>query len=244
MPTLFLEAFGTLSEDTDLPIIDAQEEDLYSVFRERAELMGWLSPPTGLWPNGLWAIEEAEESIAGVGVSRIGWVQVGLERSADPAMVLPALVQCFYDSLSRFGIMDLISLQVTAHNLEPKTQDCLWHLGFVLNWFNIVPKESVEASIALDCKALSESDLVSDLQYETRAFEFRALGALHESARTRTPPEMPYYPASPQPNVGLSVKMLEWEPSAIGWVLASVVEAVRAKKPDMCDLAVLISRAR
>ena len=31
MQTLFLEAFGTLSEDTDLPIIDAQAEDLYSV---------------------------------------------------------------------------------------------------------------------------------------------------------------------------------------------------------------------
>ena len=33
MPTLFLEAFGQLS---GLPTIDAQEEDLYGVVRERA----------------------------------------------------------------------------------------------------------------------------------------------------------------------------------------------------------------
>ena len=164
-------------------------------------------------------------------------------------MVLPALVQRFYDSLARFGVVDLVRLQVTAHNLEPKTQDCLWYLGFVLNWFNIVPKVSVEASIALESVALesdtlSESEVVSDLQYETRAFEFRVLEEFHESAQIRTPPEMPYYPASPQSNIGLAVTMLEWAPSAIGWVLASVVEAVRTREPDMRDFAALISRVR
>ena len=39
MSTLILEAFGQLSPGTNL--IDSEEEDLYSVFRARSELMGW-----------------------------------------------------------------------------------------------------------------------------------------------------------------------------------------------------------
>ena len=39
--TLFLEAFGQLSPGTNL--IDSEDEDLYSVFRARSELMSWSS---------------------------------------------------------------------------------------------------------------------------------------------------------------------------------------------------------
>ena len=56
MPTLFLEAFGKLSAPA---IIDAQEEDLHSVFRERAQLMGWATTSNDRSPL-LWAMEEAE----------------------------------------------------------------------------------------------------------------------------------------------------------------------------------------
>ena len=77
MSTLFLEAFGQLSPGTNL--IDAEEEDLYSVFRARAELMGWSSTsiPRSRRPM-LWDMNEAELTV-GTDASRIGWVQVGLE---------------------------------------------------------------------------------------------------------------------------------------------------------------------
>jgi len=39
--TLCLEAFGQLPPDT--AVIDAEAEDLHSVFRTRAELLGWAS---------------------------------------------------------------------------------------------------------------------------------------------------------------------------------------------------------
>ena len=75
MSTLFLEAFGQLSPGTNL--IDAEEEDLYSVFRARAELMGWSTTSNRRRPM-LWGMNEAELT-AGTDASRIGWVQVGLD---------------------------------------------------------------------------------------------------------------------------------------------------------------------
>ena len=52
--------------------------------------------------------------------AQIGWVQVGLKDGiANPAVVLPPLVQCFDDALRRFGALELSSLQVVAFDLEP-----------------------------------------------------------------------------------------------------------------------------
>ena len=150
MSTLFLEAFGQLSPGANL--IDSEEEDLYSVFNARAELMSWSTTAVPR-PNGplIWGMEEAELT-AGTDASRIGFVQVGLDvgvvsvlepgtelseppsvtgggwygyapgempssaSAVDPAFVLPALVQCFYDALRRFGVVDLSGLQLTARH--------------------------------------------------------------------------------------------------------------------------------
>ena len=84
MPSvLFVEAFGQLPPGTNL--IDSEEEDLYSVFNARAELMGWSALPSNRHPRRrslLWNMNDAELT-AGTGASRIGWVQVGL--ADDPA---------------------------------------------------------------------------------------------------------------------------------------------------------------
>ena len=143
--------------DSFLPgtnLIDAEEEDLYSVFRARAELMGWSTTSNRRRPM-LWDMNEAELT-AGTDASRIGWVQVGLDvddleptrvppasipgygyaslgvrrRAIKPAMVLPALVQCFDDALCRFGDIELSGLQVTAYDLDPSTRSplAIWSL--------------------------------------------------------------------------------------------------------------------
>ncbi len=70
---LFVEAFGQLSPGTNQ--IDSEEDDLYSVFRARAGLMGW-STTSDRRPM-LWGMNDAELT-AGIDASRIGWVQVGL----------------------------------------------------------------------------------------------------------------------------------------------------------------------
>ena len=59
MSLLFVEAFGQLSPGTNL--IDSEEEDLYSVFRARAELMGWSS--TSDRRSLLWEMNEAELTV-------------------------------------------------------------------------------------------------------------------------------------------------------------------------------------
>ena len=222
-PILLLEAFGTLSEGTDMPIIDTRAEDLHSVFRERAELMGWLSAPTGMWHNRLWSMHEAELT-AGVGESRIGWIQVGLEISADPALAMPALVQCFHDSLARFGVVELTRLQVTARYLQPSAKSYMWFFIDVFNWFNVISKERVNASVTFDAGEVeqpSTSVIVSDLR--------KRIEPLFEFKETASPSE-------------ISVTMSEWTPSVIGYVVASVIDVIRTREPDMCDFKVRITR--
>ena len=268
-PMLFIEAFGTLSEDTKLPVADRQEEDLYSVFNQRAESMGWSST-SHQNPPLLWAMHEAELTDHCVDTSRIGFAQVGLDvgavepvessssprtgysalpfrrRSTEPVRALLPLAQCFIDALSRFGAVKPSAIQVTACYLKPSAEPSTSNLASVLNWFNIIPKSKVQAIISFDqvlIGNLAESALVEKLRYwNTGPFEFGTMVAVPESHMVRTPDEMPYYPASSQSEVGLSVTMPEWTPSAAGWVLANVVDVARAGDHDVSHFALRISR--
>ena len=77
MSLLIVEAFGQLFRDANLEgMILEDEEDLYSVFRARAELMGWST--TSARRPLLWGMNDAGLT-AGNDASRIGWVQVGPE---------------------------------------------------------------------------------------------------------------------------------------------------------------------
>lgn len=292
MSTLFLEAFGRMSGTAS---IDAQEEDLYSVFLGRSELMGWGAPASNGRPL-LWAMEEAElnpgvdpglisiqfPSTTGIedpGLTadadpyRIGFVQVGLNvgpveavespseprqgysysalpyhrRSADPVLVLPALVQCFYDSLSRFGDVEVTAFQVSASYLESSTENRFGYLAAALNWFNTNSKAGAEAIVAFDQDLLGchdVSELVSNLRHRnTGAFKFRSVVGVPRRCLIKVPVETPQmgriYARS---ELGVSVAMPEWTPSAAGWVLASVVDAARAIEPDIRDFAIRVTR--
>ena len=165
---LFVEAFGQLIRDESLEGVVSDEEDLYSVFRARAQLMGWSTTKARRRPL-LWQINEAELT-AGIDESRVGWVQVGLEvGDVEPTMCtvgacyacsrlslcttwgtigepssllsyLAALVQCFDDALRRFGVVELYGFQVAASGLESSAQSWLNDLGGTLNWFNTTLK--------------------------------------------------------------------------------------------------------
>ena len=284
MSSLFLEAFGQLSPGTNL--IDSEEEDLYSVFRARAELMGWSTtslprPPRPL----LWGMNEAELT-AGTDASRIGFVQVGLEpgivgvletgsdlseprlsfaagggrtgfgrfpgpRSAgtvEPAIVLPALVQCFDDALRRFGVVELSGLQVTATYLEPGTRSCRGDLVSVLNWFNTTLKARADALVAFDNEFLgghTEAELLASLQqWNNGSFEFGPVAAVPEQHSIKAL-ESPFHSISPAPSgLGVSVTLPEWTASAAGWVLASIIDAARDIAPDVRNFAVRLTRVR
>ena len=266
MSTIFLEAFGQLS---GLATIDAQEEDLHSVFRERAELMSWAA--TSNDHPLLWSMEEAEIT-ADTDRYRIGWAQVGLDigplealstptnpvpgwsalpmrrRSTKPAMALPALVQCLSDSLRWFGDVELSGFQVTTSFTETNAQSCLSYLVAVLNWFNTDLKAGADAIVSFDQDLVGShavSELVATLQHRnTGPFEFRTSAAVTEKYRVKVPVETPYHPVAPQPDIGVLVTMPEWTPSAAGWVLASVVDAAQLIEPDVSNFAIRVTRVR
>ena len=270
-PILFMEAFGTLSEDTKLPVADRQEMDLYGMFNQRSESMGWSST-SHQNPPLLWAMHEAELTDHCVDTSRIGFAQVGLDvgavelvepssspgtgcsalsfrrRSTEPVLVLLPLAQCFIDALARFGAIELSALQVTACYLEPSARLSNFRLVPAVDWFDVIPNSRVEAIVSFD-RSLegipAKATLVERLQnWNDGPFEFGTSAAVPEGCMVRTPDEMPNYPASPQSEVGLSITMPEWTPSAAGWVLASVIDATRAGDHDVSDFALRISRVR
>ena len=271
MTTLFLDAFGQISPGTNL--IDSEEEDLYSVFRARAELMGWSSTslPRPQRPL-LWGMEEAELT-AGADASWIGFVQVGLDvgdfepkpdwtppttpgwatlpvrrRPTEPATVLPALIQCFDDSLRRFGDVELSGIQVTARFLEPSARCRAGDLISGLNWFNTTLPTTADALIAFDQELLgghTEAELVASLQRRNSGqFKFGPVAAVPEQHSIKVQ-EWPFHPISPaHSGLGLSVTLPEWTASTVGWVLATVIDTTRTIAPDVENFAVRVTRVR
>ncbi len=280
-PTLFLEAFGQLSPGTNL--IDSEEEDLYSVFRARAELMSWstMSNPRR---QLLWNMNEAELT-AGRDTSRIGWAQVGLagevvddpgralpqsipdpgvgrvgwtalpviQRSdVDPAMALPALIQCFDDALRRFGDVELSGLQVIASDLEPEARSGADDLFSGLNWFNTILKGRAEALIAFNHELLgghTEAELVASLERRNKgSFKFGTVATVPEQHWIKVPVEasapLAHSISPAPPGLGVSVAMPEWTASSVAWVLAVVLDAARDSAPDVPNVAVRVTRVR
>ena len=70
--------------------------------------------------------------------------------------------------------------------------------------------------------------------------------ALPEQHSVKTPFEgSPFHSISPaRSGLGVSVTLPEWTASAVGWVLANVIDAARASAPDVPDFAVRVTRVR
>ncbi len=274
MPSmLFIEAFGQIlrHDNLDLEGIVSDEEDLYSVFRARGELMGWSTLASHR--TLLWLIEEAELA-AGIDASRIGCVQVGLDvgdyeqaqerphppgigfhyvplavhrRDIEPAPVLPALIKCFVDALRRFGVVELSGLQVTANFLKPGAQPYAGDINAMLSWFNTTGKSSAEALIAFDEEFLgghTEAELVDILRRKNSGtFEFGPVVSVPEQHSVKPGDEWAIQSISPaHSGLGISVAMPEWTASAAGWVLARVVDTARLIQPDVSNFAVRLTR--
>ena len=222
----------------------------------------------------LWHMNEAELT-AGIDDSRIGYVQVGLDvgdvertrapvpsppvigfryaplgvrrRSIEPAVVLPALIQCFDDALRRFGVVELSALQVTANFLDPWTQSYP-RVTSGLNWFNTFLRGRAEVLVAFDQELLggqTEEALVASLRRKnTGSFEFGPVVAVPEQHSVRAWVDAPpIYSISPaHSGLGVSVTLPEWTASAVAWVLAMVIDTARSIEPDVSSFAVRVTR--
>jgi hypothetical protein len=120
----------------------------------------------------------------------------------------------------------------------------------VLNWFNTTQKARADAIIAISHELLgghTEAELVASLQRRnTRSlFEFGPVVAVPEQHWISAPVEMPWSGVSPaRSGLGVAVTLPEWTASAVGWVLATVIDAARTSAPDVPNLAVRLTRVR
>ena len=245
---IFIEAFGSLSAALNLEgIIDDEEEDLYSVFRARSELMSWYGFDRTTGRPLAWNMHEAELTPGDAG-SRIANAQVGLAfDGCDLVLRLPALVQCFDDALRRFGVVDVSAFQVTADALDPYAESCLGDLLSSFNWFTTVLKARENALISFDREMLgghTEEELFSRLQRRSGIrFGFGSVVAVpkeHMIQRASETPSISMY-ASEQ---GLSVTLPEWTASSAGWVLAILIDQVRVLTPDVDNFVIRIARVK
>jgi len=159
--TIFVEAFGRFLSGGYHP-----DEDLYSVFRARSVLMGWYTPPQRK-PSSLspvfWRVEEAdlcEQNDA----PRIATAQVGLEDGVPIVIALPALLQCFDDSLRRFGAVELSGYQVTASGLEAMQESWLFHLSQMTNYFEVSHRSTEATMIVYELAKEPGIQLVTELE--------------------------------------------------------------------------------
>lgn len=232
MSTIFVEAFGKLPPNGD---IDAKEEDLYSVFNSRAEMMGLSATAAPLWD-----MHEAELTEDSSG--RIGYVQVGTRLNIIGILV--PLLQCFDDALRRFGAAELTGFQVTAGNLEPYTQFGITEL----NWFNIRQDLREQALITCGQELLgagNTADLATELsRWGGSSFQYGAAIEAPYGSLVAAPVETPFIPVSPSlDRLCIPVALPQWTVSAVAWGIAIVVKVARARNPGAQNLAVRLTRA-
>ncbi len=269
MPTdLLLEAFGQL--DPHQVAIVAAEEDLYSVFRERSELMGWSSMHTSMQANLqpsrrplFWDMHEAELT-AGHEPMRIGWVQVGLasrvtgirpaqppgpgwapwpdtwRNDVEPAQVVPALCQCLADALRRFGDLTLTGMQLTAYGVEPLTHDPGSDIAGH-NWFNLLPQLRTPTVASFDQMFPAAHDLLTYLQrWNTGSCTFRSVVLV--SAPHRIAVSSTRARTLVPAMHGVDIMLPEWTASAVGWAMAFIIDAARVLTPNIRQYVVRITR--
>ena len=181
---LLVEALGSMASKGT---IDTEEEDLYSVFHGRAELMGWLTHPNSRYSvQALWAMHEAELTDDSL---RVGFGQVGLDPTRVVPSVLPAVLQCLSDSVRRFGATVSGFQVTTGEQISLSDDECSWYLVGVLSWFQLDVRERVRAVVHFDQGLLGDYD-VSTLaarleQGNNGVFEFRLMDEVPVEARIR-----------------------------------------------------------
>ena len=119
----------------------------------------------------------------------------------------------------------------------------------VLNWFNTDLKARAEAIVAFDQGLLGghdASELVATLQWRNNgSFEFGPVVAIPEQNSIKAGSEWLIRRISPaHSGIGISVTLPEWTPSAVGGVLASMVDAARLIEPGASNFTVRLTRVR
>ena len=240
--TIFVEAFGRFLSGGYHP-----DEDLYSVFRARSVLMGWYTPPQR-GPSPLspvfWRMEEADLCEQNDAL-RIATAQVGLEAGVPIVNALPALIQCFDDSLRRFGAVELSGYQVTASGLEAMQESWPFHLLFHLfqmtNYFEVSHRSTEATLIVYELAKGHRLQLVTKLEkLSTNTFRYQ------RTAYTpgRDAPSEMTLRTTVRPRVGMAEYLrlsLPEGPDAAGRAMAIALYEILTLSPGTTDARVSLT---
>ncbi|MCY4575468.1 MAG: hypothetical protein OXC55_02495 [Chloroflexi bacterium] len=250
---------------------DGREEPFLNVFEDQAEILGWStgwSNKAGSRPEPLWGAHEAELTTAGDGDDSIGFINVNVgfgppvpseptlppppggkhyanlgwhRRSWDPAPVLPPLIQCFHDSLSQFGKVELTGIQVFGLDLDPRME----RFTAAPNWFSIGSAQRTEAIIAFDAGLFGvhadPSMITERLTIKNGQFRLGPMVDLPEEYALRRIEQWPFLSVSPYEK-GLAASLPEWSPSAIGYALGMVSHLAAEIDPTPANFVLRITR--
>ena len=186
-----------------------------------------------------------------------GWASIRMPAGYNESTValpvaLPPFVQCLDDALRRIGATDVSGYQITCHhgNLQP-SQRSRGHLVSRISWFDVPAPDAMaaDALVAFDRGFLGDhptSELMSRVgRRSNEPFEFDLAPEMPDLHRVRVPGSSIIQSVAFEPSeIGLSVRMPEWSAIAVGWVLATVIDAAHTIAPDVENFALRITRVR
>ncbi|MYI05704.1 MAG: hypothetical protein F4066_12720 [Chloroflexi bacterium] len=188
----------------------------------------------------------SEHAIANLDPAGYAYAPHPLERGppSDPVVAIPPLVQCLDDALRRFGDIDATAFEVSATYMTPERRSQLSPLAGVLNWFNVLavpPRVGAVATLAAD--GWDERMAVQTFTFIQRAkFGLYSFGGIVRAPKDDAAGEEMFGIEWVSADTGVAVSLAEWSPAAVGWLIATLFDAVRAHHPATRHLSVRVTR--
>jgi hypothetical protein len=229
--TTVVEVFGERHRHRWLDAATRQE-DAYSVFLSRAELLGWsTSGPRGPLR---WGMNDA--ALGNEADDRVAWFQVDQTPSDVRGAAIVPLLTCAGDAAARFGRLDLSAIRTFLP--DGPFPSGLGDLVAALNWFELCAPDlrtatrvTVEGSGALVGSVESLATFLGCLN--VGAFELTdvALDGDVDAEPPTTPLGLQWLEGE---RCRLAVSAVVPEPSfeAYGWIIALVWEALRTHRDE------------
>ena len=159
----------------------------------------------------------------------------------DPALAVPALIQCLDDSISWYGETEVWSYQVTGYDLPPRETK---RTGSVLSWFIAPDKARTTSAIVAMASSQGGDPLVSEVfnLIRKRGFDFFTIGPLVDAPEEVAAGLDWKWQGLTRGEVGIAVSMPEWSTAAAGWLIEVAFQAALSLDPAPHALSVRVTR--
>ena len=204
-------------------------------------IAGTLDPSTPIYVDGPFPERPDPNAAEGAHFAPFPMPEVP---STDPAVAIPPLIQCVDDSLRWFGETEVSAFQVTGLDVSRTTQPYPFAFVSVLNWFDVGAEQSRPRAVVTVAADQWDDRIAAEVvaaiqQTNTGSFRIGPLTSAPEGYDAG--PEMAFMQWI-RGESGIAISMPEWSPSAVGWVIARVFDAVLSRDPAPQNLSVRLTR--